>query len=322
MKMLLLGGTAFLGRAIATTALDRGVQVTCVARGTGPAPDGATLVRADRDHDDALYPVSDVTWDVVVDLTRQPGHARRAVRDLTARHWIYVSSSSVYSRFDTLEQSETAGVCAPLAREVMGDMSQYGPAKVACEETYRTHSPHHTIVRSGLIGGHGDWSGRTGYYPWRFAHPTGPEVFVPDNTFPVALIDVADLASWLVDCAEKHPTGTFNATGPTTTLGEVYSISRALTASPASPRVVDDAHLIEAGVASWMGPKSLPMWIDDPAWRYFATLDTAAAQDHGLRTRPLRETLAAVLAYEETRTEPRPAGLTDDQERQLRALLA
>lgn len=322
MRLLLLGGTAFLGRAIASTARDRGIDVTCVARGSAPAVPGVRLVLADRDREDALDEVADSAWDAVIDLTRQPGHARRAVRDLEAAHWVFVSSGNVYASFDRLEQDETAPLLPPLVGDVMEDMSQYGAAKVACENALREGTDSVTIIRSGLIGGAEDWSGRSGYYPWRFAHPSGPDVLAPpDLEFPTALIDVEDLASWIVTCAQQRAAGVFNATGPTTTIGAVLERAREVAASAAEVRPVPQDVLTEGGVQAWMGPASLPLWIDDESWRYFATLDTTRARARGLRTRPLGETLAAALRFEEVRTQPRQAGLTDDDEVRLRSLL-
>ncbi|HEY5484878.1 MAG TPA: NAD-dependent epimerase/dehydratase family protein, partial [Propionibacteriaceae bacterium] len=95
MKMLLLGGTAFLGRAIAVEALARGVEVTCLARGTGAPPEGVSFVRADRDEDDAFAPVATQHWDAVIDVSRQPGQVRRAVRDLSTDHAVFISTTSV-----------------------------------------------------------------------------------------------------------------------------------------------------------------------------------------------------------------------------------
>ena len=322
MRMLILGGTAFLGRAIAIEALARGIEVTCVARGATPAPDGAALIRADRDADNALAEVAHGDWDAVVDVTRQPGHARRAVRDVQAHHWILVSSGNVYARFDQPEQSEEAAILPPLTADVMPDMSRYGEAKVACEEAVRRGCDSWTIVRSGLIGGAGDWSGRSGYYPWRFAHPTGPDVLVPpDLNFPVALIDVRDLSAWIVDCATRRIQGVFNAAGPTITLGELLATAKEVAGSQAVARPVPAPTLDEAGVGSWMGPSTLPLWIDDPEWRWFASLNTDRARQHGLTTRPLRDTLTAALEYENQRTEPRQTGLTDAEERDLRKRL-
>src|SRR5690606_21335999 len=135
---------------------------------------------------------------------------RRAVAALDARHWVFVSSGNVYAHFDRPEQDETSELLEPLAAHVMADMSEYGPAKVACEQAVRDGGTTATIIRSGLIGGPGDWSGRTGYYPWRLANPTGTDILVPgDLAFPCALIDVDDLAAWVVTCAVDRIDGTF-----------------------------------------------------------------------------------------------------------------
>lgn len=206
----------------------------------------------------------------------------------------------------------------PLDGDLMTDMAVYGAAKVACESAIRNADGPAAIVRSGLIGGPGDWSGRTGYWPWRFAHPVGQRVVVPDAPdFPCAVVDVRDLAAWLVTAAERRLDGTFNATGPTTTLGQVLATSARVAGSTATPLPVGRERLAELGVGAWMGPTSLPMWIDDIGWRGFTTLDTALARARDLTTRPLEDTLRDTLAYEEGRTVPRRAGLTDDEERRV-----
>ena len=323
MELLILGGTAFLGRCVASAAVARGHTVTCLARGTSAAPSGTTLIAADRDEDHGLTPVAGRQWDVVIDVSRQPGQVRRAVRDLRASHWVLVSSGNVYADFSTIEQDEDSLVRAPLEGDVMEDMSTYGEAKMACEQAIRSHCASATIVRSGLIGGPGDWSGRTGYWPWRFDHPTGEDVIVPDDPdFPCALVDVRDLASWMVTVGEQKLDGTFNVTGPTVALREVIATAARVAGSRLPPRPVPAARLADLGIGSWMGPASLPLWIDDPEWRGFATLDTTRARGKGLVTRPLADTLRDTLAYENQRTEARQAGLTDDDERRVRALLA
>lgn len=322
MKVLILGGTAHLGRAIATAALGRGWDVTCLARGSAAAPDGVTFVRADRDSPDGLDAVAHQPWDAVVDVTCHPGHARRAVEQLDARHWVFISSANAYAHYDQPEQDESGATHDPLDAEMLTDPEQYGPAKVACENAFREADAPATIVRLGLLTGPGDDTGRCGYYPWRFAHPTGPDVLVPpDPTFPCAFIDVDDLVAWLLTCIETRLDGTFNATGPTIPLGEVLALSRnaAGSALPVTevPRDVLDA----AGVRPWMGPDSLPLWIPDPAWRFFATLNTSAARAHGLVTRPYADTIARVLADQNALPEPPASGLSDDLERRLRAAL-
>ena len=321
MQICVLGGTAFLGRRVAVTAFDRGHEVTCVARGTAPAPDGVTFVRADRDDDEALAPLRDTAWDAVVEVSRQPGQVRRAVRDLRTRHRVFVSTGNVYAAFDRPEQGEDSTLRAPLAGDVLeeaGAPQDYGAAKVACEDLVRGGGTSATIARSGLIGGDGDQTGRSGYWPWRFAHPVGEQVVVPDDPdFPCALIDVRDLAGWLVDAAEQRLDGTFNVAGPTVPLTEVLAVAAAVTGSTARPLPVDPATLRGLGIGFWMGRASLPLWIDDPHWRYFATMDTTRARAAGLATRPLAETLHAAWEFEERRGGPRGAGLTDDDERRV-----
>lgn len=323
MRLLLLGGTGFLGRAIAAQARDRVIDVTCLARGSALPPDGVPLIRADRDQQDALTPVAQGRWDAVIDLATQPGHVRRAVRDLTPGHWVYVSTANVYSRFDRPEQDEDSDLLEPLAGDRLMDLSDYGPAKVACEDLVRATPATATIVRPGLIGGPGDVSGRSGYYVWRCANPTGPDLLVPpDLDFPCSLIDVDDLAAFILTCAAERIDGTFNATGPTHTLGALLETCREVVGEDAPTIQPVPAEVLESeGVQQWMGPKSLPLWVTDLEWRFFATLGTSQARAHGLRTRSLAETMARALDYEENRTEPRAAGLTDDEEIALREAL-
>lgn len=320
MRILVLGGTAFLGRAVATEAVARGHDVTCLARGSAEPAAGVRLVRADRDADDGLAPVAGEHWDAVLDVSRQPGQVRRAVRDLRCDHLLLVSTGNVYARFDRLEQDEDAELLEPLDGDVMPDMEAYGPAKVACEQAVLGADVPATVVRCGLIGGPGDDSGRSGYWPWRFADPVGEEVVVPDDpTFPTAMVDVRDLSAWLVTLLEQRTAGVFNATGPTVPLGEVLALAAEVSGSSASPRPVAPDRLRELGVGFWMGPATLPLWIDDADWRFFATLDTTRARAAGLVTRPLRETLRDALAFEEARTSERRTGLTDDEERNVLA---
>lgn len=322
MDILLLGGTAFLGRETARRLIAGGHSVTCLARGTQAPPVGTTFVQADRDLPSALSPVANKTWDAVVDLTTQPEHAVRAAAQLSARHWIFISSGSVYTDFSVPGQTETAQTHVPLAADRMEDMSQFGAAKIACENAYRALGQQVTIIRPGLIGGKGDWTGRSGYYAWRCAHPTGPDVLVPDDSQPTAILDVEDLAEWIAHCIAETVTGTFNAAGQPATLGELYQRCQDLTDCQASIRVVDDHTLLAEGIQPWMGPNSLPLWIPDSKMRYTATLNSDLARENGLRTRRIAETLAAALNYEEVRTVPRQAGLTDDEEKSLRQSLS
>jgi 2'-hydroxyisoflavone reductase len=330
--LLVLGGTAWLGREIAREAVARGHSVTCLARGeAGPTADDVRLVAADRDRPDAYDGVSGDRWDAVVDVARHPGHVRRAVVALepVAERYLFISSANVYAGHRELGEDEDAALLPPLGSDVMESMESYGEAKVACERAVLEGfgAGRALVARAGLIGGPGDGSGRSGYWPWRFAHPSNPEraVLVPDDPqVPAAVIDVRDLAAWIVGCAEAGTAGVFNTAGEPRPLADHLALARAVAGHsgplvPASP-----SWLAEHGVQSWMGPTSLPLWLDDPDWYGMNAHSTARARAAGLTTRPLEQTLADTLDWERGRPDPGPhgAGLSDEEERRLLALLA
>ena len=324
MQLLVLGGTRFLGHAVAAEAVSRGFDVTCLARGeAGTAPVGARFVTGDRDTDRGLEAVDGTRWDAVVDVSRQPGQVRRAVASLDAEHWVFVSTANVYASLEP-HLGEDAELVAPFEGDV-ATPADYGPAKVACENAVRAAvdrgaAASATIARLGLIGGPGDETGRSGYWPWRFAHPTDGDVIVPDDPdFPVTLIDVRDVAVWLVDAAEHRLDGVFNGCGDTVSFAEAMRVAADVAGSSVPARPVAPSRLAELGVQAWMGPCSLPLWVDDPEWRWFGVLDSTRTRDKGLTTRPLRDTFAGALDYEARRGGPTGAGLTDDDERRIRA---
>jgi 2'-hydroxyisoflavone reductase len=327
MRILMLGGTAWLGRAITSAALTQGHQVTCLARGSsGDVPGGAIFVQADRDRADAYQAVEDEQWDVVIDMARQPGHVRRAVKALAATggRVVLISSGSVYADHGTPGADESAALLPPLADDVMESMAAYGEAKVACEQAVLDgYGPDRsTIVRSGLIGGPGDPTDRAGYWPMRFAFPADPagSVLIPDSPHQLTqLIDVRDLAAWVVTVAVRGITGTYNATGDPILLADHLDAARGV-AGHTGPLVrVDQDWLIAHEVNPWMGGRSLPLWLPMPDYAGFGARDNAAARAAGLPTRPLDETLGDILAWE-TRAgvdRPRKAGLTTAEEREL-----
>jgi 2'-hydroxyisoflavone reductase len=327
--MLILGGTGWLGGEIAGTAVRQGHDVTCLARGTsGSVPAGAAFVRADRDDPSGLAPAVDGHWDAVLDVSRQPGQVRRAVAALqpVSDRFVFVSSGSVYADHATPKQDEDGPLLPALEGDVMESMQTYGEAKVASEQHVRMgFGPERSLIaRVGLIAGPGDVSDRTGYWPLRFARPAGADgsVLIPDSTTPVQLIDVRDLARWLVESATARTSGTFDVTGPPTPLDEVLRAARAVAGHTGPVVSVGSPWLVEHGVDTWMGPRSLPLWLaDDPDWAGFGDRDGARARAAGLRTRPLEQTLADTLAWELTRAPDRPrnAGLTVAEEQTLLA---
>src|SRR6185369_5208015 len=155
MRLLILGGTQFLGRAIAAHACKLGHDVTCAARGvTGPVPQGARLIRIDRNDPDGLTPLEQESFDAVVDVSRHPGPVRRAVATLKPRaaHWTFVSTVSVYADNRTVGQrADTAPIRAPAAPQIEHSTEEiYGAAKVACEQAVGDDA---FICRAGLIAG-------------------------------------------------------------------------------------------------------------------------------------------------------------------------
>jgi 2'-hydroxyisoflavone reductase len=308
MRILVLGGTAWVGRTITGTALELGHEVTCLARGSsGAVHDGASLVRADRDRPDAYDQVASQTWDGVIDLARHPGHVKGATRALAGRtsRWVFVSSVNVYRSHARLGEDETAETLDPSPADVMASMEDYGAAKVACEQAVLDALGDRAVIaRAGLIGGPGDESGRSGYWPWRFAHPSDPAgaVLIPASPLQTSLIDVRDLALWTVECSTgEHTTGVFDAIANRVALADFLGAARAVADHDGRTVPATDDWLLEHGVTEWMGPKSLPLWLADPDWRGFAAHLGTRITANGLAPRPLTETLSDVLAWEEAR---------------------
>ncbi len=323
MKLLVLGGSVFLGRAVVEHALGEDIDVTCVTRGhSGQVPMGADWVLGDRDRDDGLTPIGHVAWDAVIDVARQPGHVRRACRDLRGDpHYVFVSTGSVYADDPAFGQDETGRLVPPLSGDQITDAADYGAAKVACEQLVlrRFGERGSCIVRAGLIGGPGDPTGRSGYWPWRFAHPCGDrgEVIVPNTPDqPMQLVDVRDLAVWLVGCATDRVSGIYDAVGPRSTLGHFLEMA-AHVGGRGTPLPVSPKWLLDRGVQEWMGDASLPLWVADPnVWGTFDRTGSAAT-DAGLTHRSSLECLADTYVWELDQRHPHGAGLSDDLERAL-----
>jgi nucleoside-diphosphate-sugar epimerase len=322
-EILILGGTAWLGREIAAQALARGHSVTCVARGeSGAVADGATLIATDRSRPEAYDAVPRKDWDAVFEVSWQPGFVRGALAAFgtRAKHWTYVSSMNVYEKYDTPGADETAVLRKPTELDV-ADREQYGEAKVASElASQEVVGDRLVIARAGLIGGPGDKSDRSGAWVARAARAPEEPMLVPDTPdLSTSVIDVRDLAAWLLDCASSGRTGTFDVRGPVVPFGEWIELAREV-AGHTGPVVPAPRGWLEGQkVEQYMGPDSLAMWLTEPGYEGWSCRSGAAALAAGLTHRSRREFLEDALAWERELglERERRAGLSAAKEKEL-----
>jgi 2'-hydroxyisoflavone reductase len=325
--ILILGGTAFLGREIATQALARGHAVTCLARGeSGAVADGATLITADRSQPDAYDGVPEQEWDAVFEVSWQPGFVKAALEAFggRAKHWTYVSSGNAYEKFDTPGADESAALRAATDQDVV-DRELYGEAKVASEQaSLEAVGDRLVIARAGLIGGPGDKSDRAGAWVARAARAPEEPLLVPDTPEQAtSVIDVRDLASWLLDCAEKGTTGTFDTVGPVVPFGEWIDLVRSVGGHAGPVVLAPREWLEEQKVEQYMGPDSLAMWLTEPGYEGWSNRSGQAAIAAGLKHRSRESFVADTLAWERELglDRERKAGLSPQRERELIAAL-
>jgi nucleoside-diphosphate-sugar epimerase len=293
-RVLVLGGTKFLGRAITEAALAGGHDVTLFNRGvTNPELfPGAEHLRGDRTSD--LSALEGREWDAVIDVAAYlPEVAQFSAKALHDRvgQYVFVSTVSVYAEHDRPEdQLEEAAVLQILDAKDEGDL--YGARKAACEAIVREfYGDRAAIGRPGLIVGPHDPTDRFDYWPRRLA--IGGTVLGPGSpNDPVQFIDVRDLAAWLVDAAVDRFAGVFNLVGAPMRFADLIDACRVPGVDAQVAWVKSDL-LVQAGVEEWMG---IPLWIASDGWRAANRVDASRAIAAGLQTRPVAETVKASRA--------------------------
>ncbi len=355
LRILILGGTGFLGPACSESALSRGHTVTLFNRGRTEArrkeagrpsnvPDGTEVIFGNRDpkktaddwkndpkqnpKNEPLDPKSPLglsqleekikagtKWDAVIDTSAYFPRIARASAELLSPaigQYIFISTLSVYAKNNVADKDESDGLAtlsSPDTEEFGAQFENYGAGKAACEAAAEAAMPGRvTSMRAGFIVGARDSSARFLYWPVRASK--GGEMIVPGSeTDPIQIIDVRDLADFVVHCAEHKIMGIFNATGPASTLTMKSFVDGCIagTGSKSSPVFIPADFLEEQKV----NPGTFPLWIP-PAGEAagFHQRNIKKALAAGIKFRPVSETARAAMEWYNGVEEKLQAGLT------------
>lgn len=316
-RILILGGTAWVGNRLGEKFLAEGHEVTCLARGeSGTAPSEATFVSVDRRLPGAYHRVSSEHWDEVVELSYDRRLVQGALEALAARatHWTLISSVSVYENNNEPDADESAPLVEPT------DVDDYAHAKVTAEQLSRDAVGDRLLIaRPGLIAGRGDTSDRFSYWVSRMVYAATDDILAPDPAGRfVQYIDVRDLADWLAHTASRGITGTYNVIGPPLDFAEFLHHAAQVAGFSGDIVTASDDWLRTHGVHYWAGPHSLPLWLpreDIP----FAQRSAERFLTSGGTARNLANTLRDVLDDELNRglSRPRRSGLSREEENAL-----
>lgn len=298
MRLLVLGGTRFLGRAVVEDAISRGHDVTTFSRGLSGEPrPGTEVLHGDRTRSEDLRRLAEGDWDGVIDTsTLAPAHVLASARLLAghADHYTYVSSVSVYRDFPAEPVAEGAPIhaCPPDAE---GDAESLGYAqlKAGAERAVAAALPgRNLLVRPGVIVGPHEDVGRLPWWLKRLARG-GPALAPGPPDRPVRLTDARDLAAWLVDNTRRGISGEVNVPGAQASFGELLDACAEATAPqravPLDLRWADDQALLEAGVQPWT---ELPLWAPgSPEFAGLWEVSGDRALRTGIRYRPIADTV-------------------------------
>lgn len=323
MKLLILGGTIFVGRHLVEAALARGHQVTLFNRGQHNPDLYPQVEKLRGDRDGNLTALEGRRWDAVIDTCGYVPRIVRASAELLAGavdHYTFISSISVFPTEGVQHIDENTPVATiedESVEEITGET--YGPLKALCEQAAAAAMPGRVLnIRPGLIVGPHDPTDRFTYWPQRVAR--GGDVLAPGHPdAPVQFIDARDLAEWTVDMVQTKQTGLYNATGPAEplTMGDFLRACKTTLNSDANFIWAGEAFLLEQQVTPFV---EMPLWVPEDAGVLLAT-DCRKAIAAGLIFRPIDETIRDTLAWDQTRPADREwrAGLSPQRERELLA---
>lgn len=336
MKILIIGGTKFLGRHLAGAALKRNHEVTLFNRGTkysGDEIESVEQIHGDRNSD--LDKLNGKNWDAVIDTCGYLPQTVKASAEFLkdkVNLYVFISSGSVYAETSQPNYDETTRT-ATLTEEqrkavekidpkgelnglVLGE--EYGALKFLCERAAEGEMPNRVLnVRAGMIVGAFDRTDRFTYWAMRVAK--GGEVLAPGTPENlVQFIDVRDLSEWIVEMIEENQAGTFNVTGKPfeLTFGKMLEAMKMTSGSDARFVWADETFLAENNVAPW---SEMPFYLpeSDENWRGFLAMNVNRALAKGLKFRPLAETIQEVLVWRTAQIFPLRAGISADKEKAL-----
>ncbi|MCL7423597.1 SDR family oxidoreductase [Streptomyces sp. YS415] len=300
MRLLVLGGTEFVGRAVVEAALGRDWEVTVFHRGRHEAPAGVRALHGDRTAPDGLAALAEGEWDAVVDTwsaaPRAVRDAARLLRDRVGRY-LYVSSCSVYDWAPPAgytEDAPTVTGASPDAEQTAYAQDKRG-GELAVLDAF---GPDRSVLaRAGLILGPYENVGRLPWWLNRTARG-GPVLAPGPRELPIQYIDARDLADWLLGAAEQELSGPYNLIGPSghATMGALLDACAAVTGGTADLRWTAPEPILEAGIEPWV---QLPVWVPPDSDMHAAlhAADVSRAVTTGLRCRPVEETVADTWSW-------------------------
>ena len=321
MRLLIIGGTVFVGRHLVESALARGHEVTLFNRGQHNPDLFPTVEKLRGNRDGELSALASRQWDAVIDTcgyVPRLVHASATALANQVGHYTFISTISVYPDYSQagLDESAAVGTLAdPTTEEVTGE--SYGPLKALCEQATEAAMPGRVLtIRPGLIVGPNDPTDRFTYWPVRVAR--SGEVLAPgEPTQQVQFIDVRDLAEWTIQMVEGNHTGIYNATGPdyVLTMQHLLEECKNVAKSNATFTWVTEALLQEQSVGAFV---EMPLWVP-AAMAGLEQVNCQKAIAAGLTFRPLDTTIHDTLAWHATRDTAHSwrAGITPERESEL-----